>query len=266
MLYGLVEGKVKIKSGNQDYIAFGRGKKNLIISMGLSIKELKGSGPALLLKYKIFADEYRVYFFDRRRMVYDGITNWDLAEDIYQAMNELKVETADVVGISQGGMIAMALTLEHPERVSRLVLAVTSSRTNKSVTDTVTKWVEYANKRDHVSINKEIYERMYSEQYLNKRKLIIPIIARSKKPKNFERFARLASATLCFNCYDRLQEIKCPVFVIGGEKDKLTTPQEARAIAEKLNCDIHMYPQYGHAAFAEAKDFNSRVLEFLKKT
>ena len=91
----------------------------------------------------------------------------------------------------------------------------------------------------------------------------MPLLVRMIKPKDFKRFAILASAILDFDCYERLTEIKCPVLVLGGEQDKITTPKASIEIAEKINCEIHMYSEYGHAAYEEAKDFNKRVYEFL---
>ena len=130
MFYGLKEGKINIPSGDLNYISFGKGKRNLIIIQGLNVRDIKGAGASLALMYKMFVKDYKVWFFDRRTVVRDGLTNWDLAEDIYDAMNALNIESADVFGVSQGGMIALALTLEHRERVSKLVLGVTSSRVN----------------------------------------------------------------------------------------------------------------------------------------
>ena len=40
-------------------------------------------------------------------------------------------------------------------------------------------------------------------------------------------FGLLASSILDFDCYDRLNEIKCPVLVLGGEQDKITTGDTA---------------------------------------
>jgi len=36
-------------------------------------------------------------------------------------------------------------------------------------------------------------------------------------------------------------------------------------MAEKLGCQIYMYEKMGHAIYEEAKDFNKRVYDFLKK-
>ena len=180
-------------------------------------------------------------------------------------VKELHIESADVFGVSQGGMIAMALTLEHPDRVDKLVLGVTSSRANENIKQVVNRWVICAKNKDHVTINKETFSLMYTDKYLKKYKILMPLLIRIIKPKNFHRFEILASAILDFDCYDRLNEIKCPVLVLGGEQDKITTSKASVEIAEKLKCEIHIYPQYGHAAYEEAKDFNNRVYEFLLK-
>ncbi|MCQ2610856.1 MAG: alpha/beta hydrolase [Treponema sp.] len=265
MFYGLIEGSVSIPSGKENYISFGRGKKNLVIIQGLNVRDLAGSGASLANMYKIFAKEYRVYFFDRRLVVKEGLSINDLAEDIYHAMKELKIESADVLGISQGGMIGMTLALEHPEVVNKLVLGVTSSRPNETLKNVVGKWANCARNKDYITINKDSLELLYTQEYLKKYRFLMPLVVRLVKPADFDRFAILSSSILNFDCYDRLNEIKCPVLVLGGKRDRITTGKASEEIAEKLGCEIYMYDEYGHAAYDEAKDFNKRVYDFLAK-
>lgn len=265
MFYGLVESNVVIPSGKLDYIAFGNGKKNLIMIQGLNVRDIKGAGASLAIMYKMFVKEYRVYVFDRRTKVEEDLTHGDLAEDIYDAMNVLNIDSADVIGISQGGMIAIALTLEHPECVNKLVLGVTASRVNDNLKRVVGKWVDCAHKGDFISINKDTFSLMYSDAYLKKYKLLMPLAVRVVKPKDFNRFAILASAILNFDYYDRLSEIKCPVLVLGADRDQITTGSASREIADKLKCEIYMYGEYGHAVYEEAKDYNKRIFEFLMR-
>lgn len=265
MLYGLKEGSVNVPSGSLGYVAFGKGDRNLIIIQGLNVRDLKGAGASLALMYRGFAKTHRIYFFDRRAEVTEGLTISDLAEDIYHAMGVIGIESADVYGVSQGGMIALSLALDHPERVTRLVLGVTAARVNGTIKDTVGHWVKCAREGDHVTINKDTFSLMYTEGYLKKYKLIMPLVTKLIKPKSFERFAILASTVLDFDCYDRLTEIRCPVLVLGGALDKITTPEASVEIAERLNCEYHIYPEYGHAAYEEAKDFNDRIYAFLMK-
>lgn len=93
----------------------------------------------------------------------------------------------------------------------------------------------------------------------------MPIIVKLIKPKDFKRFEMLASSILNFDCYDRLTEIKCPVLVLGGALDKITTGKASIEIAEKMGCELFIYDEYGHAAYEEAKDFTNRVYDFLMK-
>jgi 3-oxoadipate enol-lactonase len=50
-----------------------------------------------------------------------------LAKDLAEVLDRLKIDSADVLGYSQGGAVAQQLALDYPERVRRLVLACTYS-------------------------------------------------------------------------------------------------------------------------------------------
>ena len=54
------------------------------------------------------------------------------------------------------------------------------------------------------------------------------------------------------------------MLVLGGAKDKIVTPQATEEIAGKLGCPVYMYPDLGHFAYEEAKDFNQRILDFFR--
>jgi pimeloyl-ACP methyl ester carboxylesterase len=79
-----------------------------------------------------------------------------------------------------------------------------------------------------------------------------------------ERFMRLAKACMTCDTYDRLTEIKCPVLILGGSKDLVTTGQASVEMAEKIGCEIYMYENLGHSAYEEAADFNDRIYDFFQ--
>jgi 3-oxoadipate enol-lactonase len=54
-----------------------------------------------------------------------------MADDTAGLLEYLHLEKADVLGISMGGRIALALTLKYPQQVSRLVLVSTSARVRR---------------------------------------------------------------------------------------------------------------------------------------
>ena len=265
MLYGAKELKLTANGMQFDYIRFGSGKKPLIMIQGLNTRGIKGAALSLAYMYRIFAKEYTVYLFDRRPVVYDGITVRDMAADIASAMDALGLKNADVFGTSQGGMIAQYLAIDRPDLVRRLVLAVTLSRNNDTVKQVVGDWIEMAERGDMKRFVLDMAEKMYSETYVRKYRPLMPLLTILQKPKYVKRFVILAKSCLTCDTYDILDKIKCPTLVIGGKQDKVVSGVASEEIAEKLGCRLHMYENLGHAAYEEARDFNQMVYDFLSE-
>ena len=265
MLYGAKELKLTANGMQFDYIRFGSGKKPLIMIQGLNTRGIKGAALSLAYMYRIFAKEYTVYLFDRRPVVYDGITVRDMAADIASAMDALGLKSADVFGTSQGGMIAQYLAIDRPDLVRKLVIAVTLSRNNDTVKQVVGDWIEMAERGDMKRFVLDMAEKMYSETYVKKYRPLMPLLTILQKPKDVQRFVILAKSCLTCDTYDILDKIKCPTLVIGGKQDKVVSGVASEEIAEKLGCRLHMYENLGHAAYEEAQDFNQMVYDFLSE-
>ncbi len=76
------------------------------------------------------AEDFDVIAFDHRGTGESprsegGFTLRDLADDAIGVLDALEVESAHVVGVSMGGMIAQELVLAHPDRVRTLTLGCT---------------------------------------------------------------------------------------------------------------------------------------------
>ena len=263
MLYNSKELKLTVQNMQFDYITFGSGTKPLVMIQGLNTRGITGSALALAFMYRIFAKDFKVYLFDRRPVVQEGITARDMAADIAAAMDLLGITNADIWGVSQGGMIAQYLAIDRPDLVRKLVLAVTLSRNNDTVTQVVNNWIELAEQGSMRELVADMAEKMYSDAYIKRYRPFMPLLTVLQKPKDVSRFAMLAKACLTCSTYEHLDKIKCPVLVLGGRQDKIVTAAASEEIAEKLGCRIHMYDALGHAAYEEAKDFNQLVYDFL---
>lgn len=263
MLYGAKELKLKIQGTQFDYITFGNGTKTLIMIQGLNTRGIQGAALSLAYMYRIFAKDYKVYIFDRRPIVREGITVKDMASDIAIAMDALGITNADVLGVSQGGMIAQYLAIERPDLVNKLVLAVTLSQNNDTVKQVVSNWIEMAELGAMKELVANMAEKMYSDAYVKRYRPLMPLLTILQRPKDVQRFVILAKACLTCNTYEVLNKIKCPVLVLGGRQDKVVTGFASEEIAEKLGCKLHMYDNLGHAAYEEAKDFNQVIFDFL---
>lgn len=265
MIYNVKEQKIEIHNMQTDYITFGKGTKTLIMIQGLNTRGIKGAAVPIAYMYRIFAKDYKVYLFDRRPEVFDGITVRNLADDIAAAMDKLGIKNADVIGVSQGGMIAQYIAIDRPDLINKLVLAVTLSKNNATVKSVIVNWITLTQQGAMKQLVMDMAEKMYSDAYVKRYKPFMPLLTVMQKPKDAQRFIVLAEACLTCNAYEELDKIQCPVFVIGGRQDKVVGSNSSEEIAQKIGCKIFMYEQLGHAAYEEAKDFNQRIYDFLRE-
>lgn len=263
MFWNAKEHILNIKDIQMNYITFGKGKKPLVMIQGLSTRSIKDAALLLVYMYRIFARDYKVYLFERRENIGENITVRELASDLAMAMDCMGIKSADIFGVSQGGMIAQYLAIDRPDLVNKLVLAVTLSKNNETIKTAISDWIRMTEQNDIKNLVKNMTEKMYSDSYVRKYKPFMPLLTVLQKPKNVPRFITLAKACLTCNAYDELEKIQCPVFVIGGKQDKVTSGEASMEIAEKLACKCFLYEDLGHAAYEEAKDFNQRVYDFL---
>ena len=100
----------------------------------------KGNGEPLLLISDITQDSqswehihnnlsrhFRVITFDNRcsgRSDYadSGFTISDMAQDVINLLNFLKIERAHILGHGMGGFVAQEIAIQHPDRVLKLIL------------------------------------------------------------------------------------------------------------------------------------------------
>ena len=268
MLYQAKEGVLTLPGGEMEYIRFGSGAKIMVMLPGLGdgLRTMKGTALPVAFAYRVFAKEYTVYAFSRLRCLPQGYTTRDMARDQALAMEALDIEKADVFGVSMGGMIAQHLAADFPEKVAKLVLAVTCAGTNPILVESVEEWIRLARKGDHTAFMESNLRRIYSGDYCRKNRWTLPLLGLLTKPKSYDRFYIQADACLTHDSRDRLSRIQAPTLVVGGEKDLSLGGDASRELAEKIpGAQLYMYPQWGHGLYEEAGDFNGRILDFFRR-
>ena len=264
-MFDVKEGSIRIDRGTMDYVVFGKGSRDLVLIPGLvlGLKRLRGTGRQLAFSYRLFAKDFRVWCFDHRDGLPQDVTVKDLADDLADAMQAAGIRQADVLGVSQGGMVAQYLALDHPQLVRRLVLGVTLCENNPVVEGCIADWLSLLETKGMKAMALDSFKRTYSDKYLATWGFFLPFLADSVKKADPQRFTALAKACLTCHTKDRLPDLTCPVLVLGGRLDKIVGPDASETIARQLGCECHVYEDLGHSAYEEAKDFNKRVYRFL---
>ena len=268
MIPNAKNGTVKVGGTEMYFACFGRGKKTLTVLPGLSdgLATVKGKAMLLAGSYRPIFDDYTVYVFSRKNDMPEGYSVWDMADDQAAALKELGVEKTAVLGVSQGGMIALAMALDHPGLVEKLVLAVSAPRATPLIRERVGRWIELAEDGDHKQLMIDTVENSYSPERLKKLRRAYHLIGSIGKPKDYRRFLINAHSILAFDAFDRLGTVACPTLILAGEDDKIVGVEASREMRQRIpNSTLHVYPGLGHAAYEEAADFYERIFRFLKQ-
>ena len=267
MLFGAQNGSVRLDGTEMNYVSFGRGKKALVLLPGLSdgLANVKGKALLLAWPYRLFFGEYTVYMFSRKNALPAGTSIRDMAADQAAAMARLGLDRASVLGVSQGGMIAQYLAIDHPEMVEKLVLAVTAPCANDVVRGCVSHWIDLARRGDHRQLMIDTAEKSYSEAKLKSCRCLYPILGFIGRPASYDRFIANAEAILAFDARAGLAGISCPTLVLGGAEDRTVGPEAAGQLHAAIpGSRLYVYEGLGHDAYEEAPDFYRRVYEFLR--
>lgn len=251
-----------------EYAVFGNGPKKLVIIPGLSLRSTLASASSVETSYKIFKEEYTVYLFDRRKNMPDFYPIDAMAHDLTAALKAIGVEHADVLGMSQGGMIAQYMAINNPELFNHLVLCSSSSRAEPLQLEVIGNWAKLAREGRGDDLVPDFIDNAFTPSFLQRYRRALLMMYKNLTAEELCRFAITAEACAGINTYDDLGKIKCPTLVLGADLDHVVTYEASVKIAEKLKaenvpCEFFTYEGYGHAAFDEAKDYKERILNFL---
>ena len=258
---------VETDSFSMDYVRFGHGEKTLVILPGLSVQSVMGSADAIAEAYELFTEDYTVYLFDRRKELPDAYSVYDMARDTAEAIQALGLESVSLMGVSQGGMMAMDIAIRNPELVDKLVLGSASARVTEEQYETMDAWAQLARDGDAEGLYLAFGEALYPEEMFKESREMLIEAAKTVTDGELERFILLSEAAQGFDVSDELEQISCPVLLIGSLDDRVLGADATAQIAERLegksDFELYMYDGYGHAAYDTAPDYKERVLGFL---
>ncbi len=266
---------MKVKNGwltvgkrTMEYLKFGSGEQALFLIPGLGdgLRTVKGLARVFSLQYRRLAKKRTVYVLSRVNELPEGYTTRSMAADLAAAMDVLGLDKVDLIGVSQGGMIAQWFAIDYPERLGRLVLTVTAARPNPMSLGCLERWLAFAEKGDYAGLTIDTAEVSYTEKTLKWMRLMNPLLTRIGRPKGFDRFRVQAISCLEHNAFDRLPEIRAETLILGAEEDQIVGAEGSRELDRQIpHSRLYLYKGYGHGVYYEKKkDWLERICAFLQ--
>lgn len=190
----------------------------------------------------------------------------DLAADPLAVLDALGAARASVCGISLGGMVAMRLASDHPDRVARLLLVSTATRIG-----TPEGWeerVRLVRTAGMSAVADVVIPRFFTEGFRRREPGIVAEIegmVRSTAPDGYVGSCRaLGEADL----FDVAPTISAPALVVAGRHDAVTPPEDVEGLTKRLpRAELAVLDESSHLCNLEVPDrFNELVTEFLARS
>ena len=250
-----------------NYVIFGKGNQPLVIIPGLGdgLQTVKGKAQLFSLSYRLLAKRYKIYVFSRINELRQGYTTRDMAADVAEAMETLNLDAAYVMGISQGGMIAQWLAVDFPERVQRLILAVTTGKPSQLARERIENWQKLSQSGNFKHLMLDIAQHSYTQKSYQKWRLLYNVMGIFGRIKDKQRIDIQSVSCLKHDSLDFLEKINSPTLIIGAEKDDVLGVDDSLELHQHIkDSQLTILPECGHALYEQNKDFQKRVLVFLE--
>jgi 3-oxoadipate enol-lactonase len=238
----------------------------LLLIMGMSGTHLSWGEPFL----DALRRDFEIVIYDHRGMgrsarTQPPFTMVDLAEDAVALLDELGWETAHVMGISMGGMVAQELALRHPDRLRTLTLGCTyaggpgATLTSQDVGMRLFESMQSGDRERALRVGWEVNVSARfaadAEQFAEFRRRALEV------PANVPTIMAQMQAIMPHDTSARLGEIAAPTLVIHGTEDAMLSHRNGEAIAGAIpNARLEIMDGVGHLFFWEEPERSAELV------
>ena len=262
----------------------------LVAANGIDIyTERRGEGPRLLflngstqtlermgLLLDVLVSRFDVLAHDQRGLGRTSVPPGpydmaDYAADAAAVLDHAGWDTARVVGISFGSMVAQELAVTWPERIERLALLCTSPGGAGGSSYPLHELIDVPD-ADRTAIYLPLLDTRFTPDWLasndRDRAVAEQLAARrndmaNRPPEQVRGEREQLLARSLHDVTDRLGRITCPTLVAAGRYDGIAPPANSKAIASRIpGAELRMY-EGGHTFIAQDRAAIPEIMDFL---
>lgn len=232
--------------------------------------------PALL---RLLARDHRLILFDYPGVglsgPWQGRSFDSLADATAGLMDAIDVPRADVLGWSMGGFVAQRLAIDHPQRVSDLILAGTNPGGSRTVLGTPRE--QAVDSEPHPSDAQILRELYPPDRQAEGRRFLRRLETASQSGEIPDDFHVPAATTdrqvaaegpwlLSNRNYRQLAGVAVPTLAAAGAEDPVVPPVNLRRIAARIpHSELRVFPGAHAFLFQERRPFTRAVDRFLSR-
>jgi 3-oxoadipate enol-lactonase len=242
--------------------------------------EQQGDGPPLLLiagipaiasdwtplASRLAVAGFRVIAYDNRGSGASTVTpgpysTAQLAGDAAALLEHLRLERADVFGMSMGGMIAQELALAEPARVRRLVLGCTHAGLAHALAPSREAGRAFALQTDDWARRMRALAPYAFAEKVDGALLGAFVAKKCGDVQDPAGYRAQIEAVLAHDAAARLHAISAPTLVLTGDDDRIIPAHSSRLLAERIpGAQLRVIAGTGHLFFLERPEQTFEIL------
>lgn len=222
---------------NLYYETYGQGKPLLLIhGNGGSIRDWRYQIPYFSKTYKVIVVDSRAQGKSKDSST---VLNYEMMADDFDALlTYLKIDSAYVIGWSDGGINGLLLAIRHPEKVKKL--AITGANLVPGTSAISEEGIK--------AISADLAKLRASNQ--------------DAATKNTIKLLHMMEIEPNIPLTD-LHKIKCPVLVMGGDFDVIKPAHTLQIFENIPQAYLWIFPESGHGTVHRYRnEFNNKVIHF----
>ena len=218
-------------------------------------------------------DYFEIISYDQRGLgqtskPQEAYTMKQYADDAANLMDKLRLPVLPVMGVSFGGMVAQELAIRYPDKISKLVLACTSSG-GKGGSSYPLHELQEQHEEERLETNIKINDLRITDSWIKEnaddwKKLKELSASRIQYRPQQEGFMNQLMARKDHDTSDRLSQIKIPVLLQGGKYDGIAPPKNMKFLSENIQSSTLKFYEGGHLFLIQDKQAFKDIISWLK--
>lgn len=188
-----------------------------------------------------------------------------LAADVIALWDALGIERSDYIGLSLGGSTGLAIAIERPGRIRRLVAADCRAWAPAAFRAAWEPRIETAIQSGMEPLVAPTMERWFTAPFVAANPPALEPIRDMIRHTSVDGYVGCARALQTIDYRDALQDIACPVLLLAGAGDPAATPESVAEIETRIpGARFVVIPDAAHMPNVENPSrFNAEAFPFL---